>query len=288
MTILNTKAQTLINLINKFIVMPCAPETFVYVEAAFDALFTLYWSIYTPDLRELVTKGTGRSGLCWAKTGLKEAGAIEDVNKGLARSTLWHILETADLSTWYAFVAMSGVDGLINAFSELVRVSGCTEPPGNYAYGNHCIGGWPIGPDIIGKWVPGPSWWGPDPSDPHQRVHAVLAYPGEYWTITGSAQILTLGYPPLPCAVVLQPFIGDEPQGEPSIPAVGVLEGSHTSGWWAGQNTRDQPYTVNMQMKFIFVPPGFSRAVPNPIGSGYLASGAKPPWHHGTQWTGGA
>lgn len=181
------RGQKLTNVIKKFWSMPCAGNGLIYFEAAALGIWDFVWAIESPDIRHMITKGTGRSALCHIKTVINDAGIARGPRTYPVKSALYHMAAKIDISTWWGFLAAAAEDGLYDFFSSAIRLSGCQKMPkgGEWGYGDHCIAGGPHN----GNWNPGPVWRAPDWPTTPQAPNWFWLDPGETAVLSGSYSI---------------------------------------------------------------------------------------------------
>ena len=185
----------IINSVKKFVHMPCAPTPLVYLELAAQAALKAWWTIEAPDIRSAITELTGRSGLCHVKGILNNAHELSGLPETHFSKVLYPVAETADLLTWYLFLAGVVGNGIADFFSGAAKLGSCKNPPAHFGYGNTTAGGWPGG-QYDGKWQTGPRWqtidWPTTPgAGPIQLVRA-----HHKGVITGTCKIGITGAPP--------------------------------------------------------------------------------------------
>ena len=260
------KASRIANLITQFYYDPCSPDPIVYLELAIPALLMVGYGIESPDIREIITKATGRSSLCHLKSGI-HANRVEKYGGKAAKVTraLWRITETVDLAVFFAFAIGVLGSALIQALLGLTHLKQCQEKPpaGSYGWGTAAYGGWVGGPD----WGAGFVWRAADWPDTPQAVMGALIPPGKTWTHYGSAQCINLSAVPVPFEVGW--FRNDETE---PLKIVGsdyeALEGSHYADRFQYRNDTGSSVSITGKVRFPLSPPG-DRIVTLPWGTGY-------------------
>jgi hypothetical protein len=118
-------AQKDYNIILRFLRLPCAIPPGLYIETALPALFSLLWTYFEPDWRELIHQATGKSVLCRIKGGMEDTQLIPPKETSKATRFYFKATEWADVSTWYLFLAEIVNDSLLQWLSLLIKMSGC-------------------------------------------------------------------------------------------------------------------------------------------------------------------
>ena len=272
-----TKLERLVNVITKWVYMPCSPDPLLYVETAIPALMQFFYGIASPDIREMITMSTGRSSLCHLKHGLNGSGAIEPPNKGRTRRALWRLTEAADLATWYAFIIGLGADALIDWLTPIVKNGGCKMPyqNGNWGYGTSPLGGWPGG----GDWAIGPVWRTPNWPDVPQCGPGVFVPAGAWaqWSGTAAYAQLFAGPTPVESRMIIRRTgeVLDQHEGEFN------LEEARATNQVTWHNSTGEDQELILQVRFPFVPPAGRIITIGGSGSGYASVSSHPPEEHG-------
>lgn len=262
----SNRAQGLIDVVSKFIYMPCAPSPLIYTELAFEALARIGWAYTSPDIREAITKISGRSSLCHVKGGLQATGLVEPPWQGKTRRVLWSVLEAADRATWYAFIIGATATAAYDFFSGAVKLAGCVDPPpsGNWGYGTRPFGGWPS----TTNWYVGPTWRAPDwPTTPGTPISWDLD-PGDHFAHTGSFQCASLGGLLMPFNIRYVDTVSGTVYKEESAD-FHFNDGSHWSGFYPHKNNTGSFQRIEFQVQFPLAPPLGPAITVFPFGSGY-------------------
>src|SRR5690242_2197518 len=114
-----------IGAIKRLLFNPCDAPPSLYVETFLPAALEAFWQIAFPDFKEAFHKISGKSLVCTAKEGLRDALVDAGVEPGRATRFLFRALEWADLSVWYLFLADVAAQGLFNWSTQIWRMSGC-------------------------------------------------------------------------------------------------------------------------------------------------------------------
>jgi len=258
------KYQTMVGLVKQYLALPCSPSYLMYVDLTLSSVLYFGYSLASPDVREIITKATGRSALCHLKSGIHARKVEKYGFAGKVTSGLWHATEALDYATWWHFVFGVGANAAINWLSGAVKMSNCKDPPapGTWGYGTRPYGGWPA----VSDWGAGPSWrtadWPTTPGTPN----TVDLKPGGWWSITGACQCQTTSGLPLPFNMrVFDETLGAEVHHREGD--FDALEGSHMAFHFFSQNNTAYTKRLSLQLKCPILPP--TTFVTLPWGHGY-------------------
>lgn len=261
----STRGQSLLNIVKQWYFMPCSPTPLVYIDLALASIAKFGYSYFSPDIRELVTRTTGRSSLCHIKTGVNAEAPKSYGYPKAVKSFLWDVVEVLDRATFYGFLIGIGASASYDFFHGAVKMAGCVNPPphGRWGYGTRAYGGWPG----TNAWYDGPTWragdWPVTPGTP-TSWHVP---PGGTVTIAGTMQAATSGGIPMPFNFRMYwPDTGEVPwykEGD-----FDPVAGSHMAALAKVTNAAATTRELYFQVQFPLAPPSSTIAA-LPFGPGY-------------------
>lgn len=171
------------NIVKRVLALPCSLPVEIYVEALFPAALKAFYSILSPDPKEIFHKTSGKSFVCSISTSIKDGTQMPGDNEGSTTRFIYRNVALYDIATWWFFIADVIGDGLINYTSTIYNVRECNAKNNpNYGSGGlwggaiHTNGGW----GQIDFAFSAPSKFAPvSPS-------GVIVAPGRGWTIAAS------------------------------------------------------------------------------------------------------
>jgi hypothetical protein len=116
---------SLIGNIKRLLVLPCDVKPSIWADLGIAALCQAVWTAENPDVRALISEVTGSSLLCHTKHVMHSAHGAAPLGDTPASTVYFKGLETADLATWYFFLAGVAKDGLFDWTSQVLRVTKC-------------------------------------------------------------------------------------------------------------------------------------------------------------------
>jgi hypothetical protein len=130
-------------------VLPCSLPVEIYVEALFPAALKAFYSILSPDPKEVYHKTGGKSFVCSVGQNFMDAEGIPGDNAGSTTRFIYKSVALYDLATWWFFLADVVADGLLDYSSQIYNARECQDKHSTH-YGSgglwggaiHTNGGW--------------------------------------------------------------------------------------------------------------------------------------------------